>query len=238
MRPTKNKPTKAASKPHTATDKADKTKDTIEAASEAQKAGEAAPVSRFDKRRLRRDPETRQLVYRLDDGSPLVFPPNVSEEDVRAAFEAGGPLMLPTAERVSASIQEALRSFRRGVARLQACGLVGPRPEQPDGVKAIGMTHPRGTMIVKDYRHEREAEKRARRPLAGWSKPLPVKEWAEVFGCSWHTMRQWLGEWQEEGDARQVGKQWMVALDVVPESDRQKVEPASVRQKPERHREA
>jgi len=76
---------------------------------------------------------------------------------------------------------------------------------------------------------------RLRPPLAGWSKPLTVKQWAEVFDCEWHTMKQWLVEWEKEGDARRVGKQWMVAVDVVPESEREKVEPASVRQKPERH---
>ena len=65
---------------------------------------------------------------------------------------------------------------------------------------------------------------RRRRPLAGWSKPLPVNRWAALFGCNWDTMKKRLVKWQEEGDALQVGSEWQVALDILPEGVRKVIE--------------
>jgi len=118
---------KAASKPAAATGKADKTSKTIKAAGEALKARGAVSVGRFNKKRLHRDPETGRLVYRLDDGRLLGFPPDVSEEDVRAAFEAADPLALSTGEQTAAILWESLESVRQFRRQARALGLK-PRP--------------------------------------------------------------------------------------------------------------
>jgi len=64
------------------------------------------------------------------------------------------------------------------------------------------------------------------RPLAGWSKPLPVSRWAALYGLNWDTMKKLLVDWKEEGDALQVGKNWQLSLDILPEGVRKKIERA------------
>jgi len=160
MRPTKNKPTKAASKPHTATDKADKTKDTSKAAADALKAREAAPkaipvdaLPRGIKVKYRIKMPVGVSNYAEVDSAitPQRLPRAVLEllEWLYGNKRPGGAHPI---DDLPPRLKDNWRARQRALALKLVWQGTLYTPERPDGVSVIGITHPRGTSIVDDLR--------------------------------------------------------------------------------------